>query len=190
MDSDVQAVIGGIWAIAALVWVISAFAVKRTQKRQSSGTQLTHVLLLVLAFVLLFDGRLNIGPLNRRFVPYSDLLQYSGVLLTFSGVAFAIWARFLIGRNWSASVSVKHDHQLIRSGPYAVVRHPIYSGFLLAYLGTALATGEYRGLLGLAVAVYGWRMKSLIEERFMNQQFGTAYLEYKGHVKALIPFVW
>ncbi len=190
MDSDVWTVIDGIWVAAALVWVVSAFAAKPAERRQSPASRLTHVLLLVLAFVLLFDGRLNIGFLNRRFAPYSDLVQYSGMLLTFSGVAFAIWARFSIGTNWSASVTVKHNHLLIRSGPYAIVRHPIYSGFLLAFLGTALATAEYRGLFGLALAVYAWRMKSLIEERFMSQQFGTAYSQYERDVKALIPFLW
>ncbi len=190
MDSDIQAVVVGIWVIAALVWLVSAFAVKRTERRQSPRSQTTHVLLLVLASVLMFDGHLNIGPLNNRFVPYSELIQYLGLFLTFAGIAFAIWARFLIGRNWSATVMVKRDHQLIRGGPYAIVRHPIYSGFLLAFFGTALETGEYRALLGLAVAFYGWRMKSLMEERFMSEQFGPAYSDYKRRVKALIPFVW
>jgi protein-S-isoprenylcysteine O-methyltransferase Ste14 len=86
-------------------------------------------------------------------------------------------------------VTIKQNHQLIRQGPYAIVRHPIYSGFLLGMLGTALALGEWRGLAGLALAFIGWGTKSRMEENFMAGQFGSAYIEYQREVKALIPFV-
>ena len=85
---------------------------------------------------------------------------------------------------------IKRDHQLIRSGPYSFVRHPIYSGLLLAILGTATYIGEIRGLFALALAIIGLKWKSLTEESFMQEQFGSSYIEYKRHVKALIPFVW
>jgi protein-S-isoprenylcysteine O-methyltransferase len=115
------------------------------------------------------------------------VIAWTGLALTAAGCAFAIWARLLLGGNWSSSVTVKQDH--IRRGPYAIVRHPIYSGFLLGLLGTALALGELRGIAGLALASIGWHMKSRREEAFMTAEFGAEYTRYQCEVKALIPFV-
>jgi protein-S-isoprenylcysteine O-methyltransferase Ste14 len=109
--------------------------------------------------------------------------------LTLAGAGFAIWARAYLGRNWSAIVTIKEDHRMVRSGPYALVRHPIYSGFLLALLGSALALGEVRGLVAVALAFLAWWFKSRLEEQFMEQRFGAEYAVYKRRVKALIPFV-
>ena len=102
----------------------------------------------------------------------------------------AIWARFVLGRNWSGTVTVKQDHELVRSGPYALVRHPIYSGLLLAFLGTAVARGDLAALLGVALAAATLHFKTATEESFMTEQFGAGYMEYKREVKSLIPFVW
>ena len=88
-----------------------------------------------------------------------------------------------------AVVSVKQDHQLIRQGPYAIVRHPIYAGFLLGLCGTVLAVGQLRGIVGLALASIAWHMKSRKEDAFLAEQFGAQYLDYRRGVKALIPFV-
>ena len=87
-------------------------------------------------------------------------------------MALAVWARFYIGGNWSAVVEVKKDHQLIRRGPYAIVWHPIYSGFMLATLGTEVMQGEPHGLLALALIVTVWGYKSRVEEGFLVKQFG------------------
>jgi protein-S-isoprenylcysteine O-methyltransferase Ste14 len=107
-----------------------------------------------------------------------------------AGLAFAVWARFVIGRNWSGTVTLKQDHELVRSGPYAIVRHPIYTGFLLALVGTAVARGTIGAFIGVAIAVLTLRLKSLTEESLMLHQFGPQYATYKRDVKALIPFVW
>jgi protein-S-isoprenylcysteine O-methyltransferase Ste14 len=96
----------------------------------------------------------------------------------------------LIGRNWSSNVTVKEDHQLMRTGPYALVRHPIFAGLLLGMLGTALQAGEVRGLIGMALATIAWRTKLIMEEQFMTEQFGAEYASYKRDVKALVPFIW
>ncbi|MBV9269207.1 MAG: isoprenylcysteine carboxylmethyltransferase family protein [Acidobacteriaceae bacterium] len=107
-----------------------------------------------------------------------------------AGIIFDLWARFVLGRNWSGTVTVKQDHELVQSGPYGVVRHPIYSGFLLALAGTVIAQGDVGAFLGLVLATLALRLKSLTEEAFMTQQFGSQYTTYKRTVKALIPFVW
>jgi protein-S-isoprenylcysteine O-methyltransferase Ste14 len=94
------------------------------------------------------------------------------------------------GGSWSALVELKKDHQLIRRGPYAIVRHPIYSGLMLATLGTAVMQGELHGLSALALIVTVWGYKSRVEERFLANQFGGEYEQYRRRVKGLTPLVW
>ncbi len=101
----------------------------------------------------------------------------------------AVSARIFLGRNWSAVVTIKQDHEIIRRGPYALVRHPMYSGFLLAMLGTAVAMGEVRGLLAIGLAFLGLWLKLRTEESFLVEQFGVQYVQYRQETKALIPFV-
>jgi protein-S-isoprenylcysteine O-methyltransferase Ste14 len=106
------------------------------------------------------------------------------------GLAFAVWARFSIGRNWDGLVALKENHQLMRSGPYAIVRHPIYSGFMLATFGTAMVGGKVAGLVSTALIILAWGYKSRVEEEFMIKQFGAEYEQYRHDVKALIPLIW
>ncbi len=127
--------------------------------------------------------------LNERFAPLSLWLVRLAAALTFAGIAFAIWARVWIAGNWSSDVTLKRDHELIVSGPYACVRHPIYTGILLALTGTTLAVGELRGLLAVVLACAAFWRKLGIEEAVMRRQFGEAYVRYAERVPALIPFV-
>ena len=111
-------------------------------------------------------------------------------MLVVVGIAFAIFARFALGGNWSGSVTVKQDHTLIRRGPYSIVRHPIYTGLILAFLGVAVIVGQLRGLLGVAVLFLSFWLKSRVEERFMQEQFGAEYRTYQHQVKGLIPYIF
>jgi protein-S-isoprenylcysteine O-methyltransferase Ste14 len=181
--------IDAVWVAVGVVWAVAAIRTKRATLAQTRASRLIHIALGAVAFVLLFNPQLAIGPLAWRFVPLSPEVSYTGLALTLAGAAFAIWARATLGRNWSGIVTIKEDHQIIRTGPYALVRHPIYSGFLLAMLGTALAIGQIRGLVGLVIAFGAWWFKSRIEEKFMEQQFGGQYVAYRQQVKAFIPFV-
>jgi protein-S-isoprenylcysteine O-methyltransferase len=187
---DPYPIIGWAWGIVAAVWFVSSFTSKRTARRQSAGSRLVQLGLAAFA-ALLISGK---GPwkqvLSRQIIPHSFATANLGLALTLAGLTFALWARFMLGRNWSGTVTIKRDHELVRSGPYAFVRHPIYSGFLLALLGTVIAAGTLGASLGLAVVVLVLRMKSLTEESFMLEQFGSQYADYKRHVKALVPFVW
>jgi len=179
-----------LWLALGLVWLVGAVMAKRTERTQSSASRVRHLALEFSAFFLLF-GRIPWPAwLDRRFVPeQSFAVRWIGVVLTAVGIAFAIAARLWIGRNWSGRVTIKEQHELIQNGPYSLVRHPIYSGFLLALLGTAIVHGEVRGLFGFALAAVGWIFKLRTEETFLAQQFGNAYLDYKQRVKALVPFV-
>jgi protein-S-isoprenylcysteine O-methyltransferase Ste14 len=172
------------------VWLTAAFATKATVRRQSVGSRLREVLPLIAAFVLLRSNPGLMEWLSVRFVPATFEWESLGAAVTVAGLLIAIWARFYLGANWSATVTVKQDHQLIRSGPYSVVRHPIYSGLLLAMLGTAIYVGEIRGLVAVALATWGWKMKSRIEEAFMESEFGDQYVRYRHEVRGLVPFLW
>ena len=185
----IRVTIEAAWIAFLAYWFIMAFRVKRTVKRQGLGGRVRHLLLGAVAFMLLFDDRIPWGPLATRFIPAVWTWAFLGAALTWAGVGLAIWARTILGGNWSALVTVKQNHTLIRSGPYSVVRHPIYSGLLLAGLGTALAVGEVRGLLAVALALFVWLDKSRTEERFMIEQFGREYEEYRQHTRALVPFI-
>jgi protein-S-isoprenylcysteine O-methyltransferase Ste14 len=189
MHTDPHQYIAWAWAAVGIVWLAAWFLSKPAARRQPAGSRLRHIAMMALAFALVFSPRLRIGPLAWRFVPGSPAIAWAGFALTAAGCAFTIWARLILGGNWSATVTIKQDHRLVRKGPYAIVRHPIYSGALLALAGTVLAFGEARGLAALALAFAAWLFKSRMEETFMTEQFGAAYTRYQREVKALIPFV-
>ena len=188
--ADIHRVIDGLWIVMLIVWVAAGLGGKQTVRQQSAGSRLLHLSLAGLAYAFLFTGAFQRGPLASNFVPRIPLSADVGLVLTACGIGFAIWARLFLGGNWSGSVTVKQHHSLVLSGPYALVRHPIYSGILLATLGTAIAFREVKGLVGFALAVLIFRLKSRLEESFMIGQFGGESLEYQRQVKALIPFVW
>jgi protein-S-isoprenylcysteine O-methyltransferase Ste14 len=130
-----------------------------------------------------------LGALDRRFLPRSETAYWCFAALTAAGLMFAVWARAHLGRNWSGTVTVKEEHTLITSGPYAAVRHPIYTGLLTGFLGSALALGTWRGLLAFAIVFVALWRKLLVEESFMAQTFGDSYAQYKARVRALIPYI-
>jgi len=177
------------WILAGIVWLVAAFFTKPVERVQPRGSRLVQWGWSLVAFVLLSFRRLPWGPLGVRVIPRSFVLGDLGLALTVGGIAFAVWARFFLGRNWSGRVSIKKDHELIRSGPYAIVRHPIYTGFIVALAGTTIAIGEIRAVLALAIVAIALRFKSKREEQFLREQFGEEYARYRHEVKALIPFV-
>jgi protein-S-isoprenylcysteine O-methyltransferase Ste14 len=142
-----------------------------------------------MAFAFLFSRRVRVGALAAQAVPDANWVRYLGLGLTITGVLFAIWGRISLGRNWSGLVTIKEEHSLIRHGPYTIVRHPIYSGFLLAMFGTAVAYGELGCLIAVPIGFLAWWLKSRVEERFLVAEFGKAYRDYQKKVRALIPFV-
>jgi protein-S-isoprenylcysteine O-methyltransferase Ste14 len=182
--------LGFAWVGFVLYWVVSAFFASRAAKRQSPASRALTLLFGAIPFFLLFTGDHLWGPLTRRFVPDTRAVAVAGVALTYAGLGLAVWARVIIGRNWSAAVTIKHGHRLVSTGPYSVVRHPIYSGLLVGLLGTALDLGETRGLVAVALAFVIWLVKSRTEERFMIERFGEEYENYRRRTHALVPFIF
>lgn len=177
------------WIAFLVIWLIAAVGTKRTARTQPAASRMLQGGLAAAGAVLLFARDMSSGWLNLQLLPDSAALADTGALLTVAGIGFAVWARFALGRNWSGVVTIKQDHELIRSGPYALVRHPIYSGILLAVVGTALVVNELRGFVAIALATLALWMKSRTEESFMLQQFGDQYRDYQREVRALIPYV-
>jgi len=180
----------GVWIAVGIFWLAAALKSKPVTRRQTVWARVSHISIMCVGFALVFGGPLLVGPLSWRALPDWPALGWAGFALTITGLAFTVWARFVLGGNWSGTVTIKQDHELVRRGPYAVVRHPIYTGALLALLGTAMALGEVRGFVGLVVVFIGWRGKSWKEEAFMRDQFGEQYTQYEREVKGLIPFIY
>jgi hypothetical protein len=127
------------------------------------------------------------GPLDDRFVPAVPEVGALGWLLTALGMLFAIWARVILGVNWSSTVVIKQGHELVSTGPYALVRHPIYTGLILALTGTAVYDGRWRALLGLAFFAVGFWLKARSEENLLEREFGEEYRSYRARTPMLIP---
>jgi protein-S-isoprenylcysteine O-methyltransferase Ste14 len=181
----------GMWlAWAAYWWVLSGRA-KATERRESLFSRLSYMVPLLLAGVLLFLPILQISVLNARFLPLAARVEWgaAGAVLNLAGLLLTVWARVYLGGNWSGTITIKEDHELITGGPYRLVRHPIYTGLLLAFIGVALARGEWRGILGVLIAAAAFWRKLRIEERWMRERFGDKYQTYSQRVSALIPFV-
>lgn len=124
MHASVFAFIQWTWGITGIVWLAAALASKRSVRKQSAGSRIVHVAMMVLGFGLIFGDPLAVGPLAWRLLPAWPPIAWASLALTVIGCAFAIWARLLLGRNWSGTVTVKEDHQLMRTGPYAIVATP------------------------------------------------------------------
>jgi protein-S-isoprenylcysteine O-methyltransferase Ste14 len=178
-----------LWLAWLIYWWIASSGTKRTVRLESVGSRLAHVLPLVFAALLLALPGLGVPPLEERFIPWAPAIFWSGAALTAAGLLFSVWARVHLGRNWSGTVTVKEEHSLVTTGPYALVRHPIYTGILTGFAGSALALGQWRGLLGLAIATVGLWRKWRLEERWMQETFSETYTAYRKRVRAIIPFV-
>ena len=178
----------GLWSAWLLYWVIAALGAKITQRRESLGSRLSHVVPLLIGVTLIAWPRVPWDWLSLPLLPQRPLTYGVGLALVMLGLAFTVWARLHLGRNWSGTVTLKEGHELIRSGPYAYVRHPIYTGLLVALLGSAVACGELRAMIGLSVVAGAFIRKLRIEERFMRAIFPGQYPRYCTEVPALIPF--
>lgn len=178
------------WYVFGAYWLINWLRVKPTKARETSVDRFITGAIVVGSFCLLFKESTAIGPLGFRFVPKDTRIIWLGIAITWLGVIVAVWARYSIGEYWSARVTLKEGHQLIRSGPYAFVRHPIYTGMFLAALGTALVIGEWRGILALLLLLAAHSRKALREESLMTREFGEEYTNYRRSTGFLFPRLW
>ncbi len=182
---------GGAWLLWLAYWGISALHCKSAVRVESAGSRFgKYALPLIVAVLLLQNFRaLNGTFLNDRFVPAELWIVWLGFFLTIAGLAFTCWARVILGRNWSGVVQLKEDHELIVRGAYSIVRHPIYTGLLLAFLGTALAIGAWRGLIATRHSRRFFLAQAAAGRTMACELFGEQYADYMRRVKALVPWV-
>jgi protein-S-isoprenylcysteine O-methyltransferase Ste14 len=177
--SALKSAIAVLWIVFGIYWIVSAFGAKSGSR---AGRLRPPGLIVIIAFVLLrIFGAKNLAV-------HSVILEVVGTILLVAGLGLAVWARIYLGRNWGMPMTQKDEPELVTSGPYHSIRHPIYSGLLLGILGTALATNIYWfiafGVLG-AYFVYS----ATVEERLLTASFPTTYPRYRETTKMLIPFV-
>ena len=182
-----MSICGYLWSAFFVIWLLWAIGTKRAQTRENFRSRIPDVIFTFAAFYSMFGHGVAFGWMRLHILPRDLWIANLGIAITAAGLLFAIWARAYLGRNWSGSVTVKVGHQLIRSGPYRWVRHPIYSGMILALIGTAMNRGQLRGVIAVVLLFIGFTMKSRIEERFMTTTFGSEYEEYSRTTGGIVP---
>ena len=176
-----------LWAVFVLYWLISAFKRKRTKKRETVLQRLLYMLPPIAAYFLVARPQFRFGWLAVRFVPEGPAIQWLGVAIAAAGIAFALWDRWRLGSNWRGLVTLKEGHELIRSGPYRFIRHPIYTGILIGVFGTLLEDGEMRSLVALAMIWLSFYFKARREESFLSQEFGSGFAEHQRQTGMFLP---
>jgi protein-S-isoprenylcysteine O-methyltransferase Ste14 len=175
------------WFVMAGVWLVLSFWRKSVKKRETAEERIRHIAPMLFGYWLLFGRTWTVGWLEQIVIPRTQGVLWSGVLLTALGVAISIWARLTLGSNWSGVVTLKDDHELIRKGPYRWVRHPIYTGMLMGFVGTAFVEGRLRGWVGLAVVLVTFYFKARREERFLRQEFGDGFEAHARDTGMFLP---
>ena len=180
-----------LWLLWCVYWFVASVRSKPTMRQESFASSALHRVPLLLAVALFLAHPSGAGWLSARFLPRSEALFWLGAVMVAAGLGWSVLARIYLGGNWSSGVTVKQDHELICTGPYRWTRHPIYTGLLAAFAGSAIALGEWRGVIALALALAAFLRKRTVEERFMMAQFPAAYSPYRAEVPALVPHpVW
>ena len=181
--------IGAIWIGWGIYWFVAARDTKPNRRRESRLSRLAHITPLAIAIILIARPDRQDGWFDARILPRGPTAYWIGIAMLIAGLGFSIWARRRLGRNWSGTVTLKENHELIRTGPYRWVRHPIYTGLLLAFLGTAVALCEWRGIAATVLVAAAFLLKIRTEEDWMTETFGDDYRRYRAEVRALIPFI-
>jgi protein-S-isoprenylcysteine O-methyltransferase Ste14 len=177
-----------LWLIFGLYWGIAGLDAAPTKNSESWVSTYFHQFILGAAFLVLV---LPVPGLNGRFLrPQLHLLVAGGAIVQAGFLLLAIWARRHLGRNWSAEVRIAVDHQLECTGPYRYLRHPIYTAMLGMFLGTAIASGQYHALVGMALLVVAYLRKTRLEDQILAQTFGDNYEAYRRDTWALVPLLY
>jgi protein-S-isoprenylcysteine O-methyltransferase Ste14 len=176
------------WIAWAVYWFIASWSAAATRSSERIFGRLQHLLPLAIGFALIFKGG------DFHLIPgkwhHIRAVAYSGTALTAGGLLFSAWGRYHLGRYWSGVITLKEGHRLVRTGPYRLVRHPLYSGFLAAVISTAIAAGTYDALLGMVMILVAYAIKIRREEKVLVTAFGDEYLQFKRETPALIPMPW
>ena len=175
------AVVG--WCLVSLYWEAAAKGAAPARSGESSASRAIHVALVNVAALVVFLPLHGFG----RYLPATPLVMSAGLAIQAFGTYLAVWSRRRLGSHWSGAIQIKVNPKLVRTGPYRVLRHPIYSGILAMYLGPAVVTGEWLSLAGVGLATAAYLRKIRLEEATLRVAFGAEYDEYARESWALIP---
>jgi len=173
-----------LWILFIAYWSAAAKTSSPSKSSESHASRQFHQHLMNAALLLLF---IPVPGLRLRFLPLASFILPVGLALHVCSFLLAVWARRYLGRNWSGAITVKVDHELVRTGPYRLLRHPIYSAMLGMFAGTALVSGELHALLGVCVIAFAYWRKIRLEEERLRAAFGADYDAYRRQTWALIP---
>src|ERR1700678_2308764 len=178
-----------VWIVFFVYWQIKAGNAKTTQRLEPAASRILRIFIFLIAIVLLSTTRIALRWLYYELWLTGIWSFWLGAAVTVGGLLFAVWARVHLGRNWSRSVTIKQGHELITSGPYAVVRHPIYTGILAGFLCMAIAISQVRGFIVFVLFLLAFWIKLRMEEQWMRSQFGETYATYAHQTAALVPYL-
>jgi len=178
-----------LWEAWLAYWMIAAFFANRSKVQENHLIRLTHSLPLLAGFVLMFHIGFDGSLIHDRFFN-SLTIRRAGIAPTALGLLFSVWARVHLGRYWSGIITLKEGHKLIRTGPYRFVRHPIYTGLLIAALGSAISAATGDAFIGFALILISIFFKSRREETLLTGEFGEEYLRFKREVPGLCPLIY
>ncbi len=178
---------GGLWIAFIAYWSAAAKNSRAAKSSESRRSRSVHELLLNVGLLLLF---LPVPGLAGNFLPHARSLTLTGLCVQAAFFLLAWWSRRHLGRNWSTKVRIAEGHELVRSGPYRLVRHPIYTAMLGMSLGTTIVSSRYHSLLGLLVIAIAYWRKIRIEEAALGEAFGAEYDEYRRKSWALVPVIF
>ena len=176
-----------LWIAFVVYWNVAASNTARTVRSESSRSRAVHQWLMLASLALFFAP---LPLLDRRILPVGAIWVPLGLALHAGSFAFALAARRTLGRNWSGAITEKEDHQLVQSGPYRIVRHPIYTAMIGMSVGTAVVSGDLHAFLGAALLAVAYARKLRLEERNLDAVFGARYAEYRRTTRAIIPWVY
>ncbi len=179
--------VGFPWIVFVIYWSIGALKTRATREKEPFASRFAVLLVEVIGYLMLFNHRAGVGVLGTRIWPASLAGAVTGVILIWSGLGLAIWARYHLAENWSARITIKEGHELIRTGPYTHLRHPIYSGLVLATFGSAVVIDRWRCVVGFCLVLAGYWSKARKEEAMLGEQFGDSFREHQRHTGFLIP---
>jgi protein-S-isoprenylcysteine O-methyltransferase Ste14 len=176
------------WVILGIFWTVGAFFQKRTSGHTNHLERFMQIFYILIPIILLIKYDF-FNFLEAVILKTTLFVNFLSITICIIGLLVCILARIELGGNWSAKVVIKKEHELISTGPYRFVRHPIYTGLLLLYLGSALAVGRVAGLIGFLILFFGLYIKLRLEEKLMIKYFKEKYIVYMKKTNALIPFV-
>lgn len=175
------------FVLLVIVWTALLFPNKQTEKN-AGGAFLRIIFYIIIVLVVYLQNEVSF--LASHVWTESNVIKNIAPIVTVLGLSVMFWARFTLGKNWSANIVLKKDHQLVTSGPYAYIRHPIYGGLILMILGVALYINSFVVSIFFLVFIFGAYYKAKREEKLLIENFKEEYLAYKQKTKMLVPYLF